>query len=67
MIKAKTTIPRPTVYVYDTAFDNLINAPYMMIKMLEGIGLYNSWWDEDASEEELDTRRASTLKDCAQI
>lgn len=67
ILKSRTTIPIPFIYAHDLTFNNAINSPYILMEMLEGSELYYSWFDENASEEELEKRRARTLKDLAQM
>lgn len=67
LIKSKTTIPVPTIYTYDTTFNNIINSPYIMMEMFEGVEWNESWYNESCSKAELEEHRERTLKDCAQM
>ena len=65
LIGAKTTIPLPKVFAYDTSLDNEINAPFIIMSCLEGYSARQAWMSDDW-EIPKEIRRQNLLRSLAQ-
>ncbi|KAK0627882.1 hypothetical protein B0T14DRAFT_513495 [Immersiella caudata] len=64
LISAKTSIPIPQVYAFDTTTDNTIGAPYICTSFVPGRSLATAWFDTTVPMP-LQDRRLRTLKGLA--
>lgn len=65
LLKRKTTIPVPEVYAFDSSIDNELNAPYILMEYINGVPLFEVWFDKAASASTLEKHRRQTLEDLA--
>ena len=64
LIRAKTTIPVPEIYHFDTTFENELGAPYSLIQWLDGEFAWQMWHDP-RGQTPLQVRRLHMLESIA--
>ncbi|KAB8338996.1 hypothetical protein FH972_021935 [Carpinus fangiana] len=61
----KTKIPLPQVYDFDAGLENKLAVPFILMEWTDGCCLYDVWFDNIISEEDLKFKRSRTLEDVA--
>ncbi len=59
LLKRKTTIPVPEVYLFNASLDNEVKCPFIMMECLEGRSLHELWfqpWNSQAAVEQFRER-----------
>jgi len=65
LLKHQTTIPVPEVFQFDASLENELNCPYILMDYINGVALYDIWFDDNASKDILEQRRISILQELA--
>ncbi|MCJ1456427.1 hypothetical protein MMC28_006788 [Mycoblastus sanguinarius] len=65
MIQKETTIPVPTIYAYDASLHNEIHVPFIMMERMDGIPLYQGWFEKGVPKGKLQKFRAKVLQELA--
>lgn len=65
MLERETSIPIPTVYAFDTSPDNVLLAPFILMKGLGGRPLYHLWFNSEVPKACLEHFRVKTLQSLA--
>lgn len=65
LLKRDTGIPVPEVFGFDASFDNALDSPFILMEFIQGIPLYEWWFDKSSSREVLEQRREQILRDVA--
>lgn len=65
LIRQKTSIPVPEVIAFDASLDNELGCPYILESFVEGISLYDCWFNKAISTEQLHIRRTRVLYELA--
>ncbi|KAI1202509.1 kinase-like domain-containing protein [Nemania serpens] len=63
-IKQETTIPVPEVHRFHAGMDNSLQYPYILTDFIDGVPLYEVWFDH-SEPELLESRRMNALQDIA--
>jgi hypothetical protein len=64
-LKHQTTIPVPEVFQFDASLENELNCPYILMDYINGVALYDIWFDDNTSKDILEQRRVSILQELA--
>ena len=64
LIKRKTIIPVPEVYVFESFINNTIGCPFILMQYIQGRPLFRGWFE--TPEKEREAFRKTALKDIAQ-
>ena len=65
MLERETSIPIPTIYAFDTSPDNVLLAPFILMKRLSGRPLYHLWFNSEVPKASLEHFRVKTLQSLA--
>ncbi|WEW59813.1 hypothetical protein PRK78_005293 [Emydomyces testavorans] len=65
LIRRKTSVPVPDVIAFDATLENTLGCPFILMTYIQGIPLYDCWFDQTISKEELMSRRTRTLEGVA--
>ena len=65
LLLRETTIPVPKVWEFSASLDNPLGVPFILMEYVEGLSLYDVWFDTTVSEDELEAKRTRTLEDVA--
>ncbi|KAF2453548.1 hypothetical protein BDY21DRAFT_265871, partial [Lineolata rhizophorae] len=66
LIKRATTIPVPDVLWFEGSLENLLRCPFILMAHVEGISLYEYWFDKKVSEAERTQRNLKVLEQVAE-
>ena len=64
-IKDHIDIPLPTVYDYDDSMDNEIGCPYILMEFIDGVPLWQAWFNDDASRSRQECIRLRAMQTLA--
>lgn len=59
------SVPVPEVFAFNTTLENEIVCPFILMSFIQGMSLYDCWFNKKIPEEELKERRMRALKDIA--
>jgi hypothetical protein len=65
LLRHQTTIPVPEVFQFDASLENELNCPYILMEYINGVALYDTWFDNNTSKDILEQRRVSILEELA--
>src|SRR5271168_2603220 len=65
LLRHQTTIPVPEVFQFDASLENELNCPYILMEYINGVALYDIWFDDNTSKDILEQRRVSILQELA--
>ena len=65
LVKRKTTIPVPEVFLYQSTLENELNCPFILMEFIEGVSLHDFWFDNSHSPTEIEQRRTQILEKVA--
>lgn len=66
LLRRETSVPVLDVLAFEASLDNELGCPFILMNFIEGISLYDCWFDRVVSSEQLHMRRTQTLKNLAQ-
>ncbi|MCJ1260926.1 hypothetical protein MMC22_000790 [Lobaria immixta] len=67
LIKRETTVPIPEVYSFNASTHNDLGCPFILMEYIEGVSLYEFWFEEKSSKAVMEQRRARLLQDLAAV
>ena len=65
LLRHQSTIPVPEVFQFDASLENELNCPYILMDYINGVALYDIWFDDNVSKDILEQRRVSILQELA--
>jgi len=65
LLRRETTIPVPEVFAFDATLDNELKCPFILMRFIPGMSLYNCWFDKGISKDSIQARRTRTLAEIA--
>lgn len=65
LIRRETSVPVPQVLAFNAALENEIGCPFILMSFIQGMSLYDCWFNKKIPKEELKERRTRTLMDIA--
>ncbi len=65
LLRRETTIPVPEVFAFDATLDNELECPFILMRFIPGMSLYNCWFDKSIPKDIIQARRTRTLEEIA--
>ena len=65
MLRRETSIPVPAVYAFDASSDNALLTPFILMEKLDGIPLWQLWFDSEVPKARLEHFRVKVLQSLA--
>ncbi|EFR00333.1 serine/threonine protein kinase [Nannizzia gypsea CBS 118893] len=66
LLKRETTVPVPEVYHFEDSCDNKLSCPFILMEYVAGLPLYEVWFNQSLTPDDLERHRLQTLRDIAQ-
>lgn len=65
LLRRETTIPVPEVFAFDATLNNELGCPFILMRFIPGMSLYNCWFDKSMPKDVIQARRTRTLEEIA--
>lgn len=63
LVRRETSILVPDIFAFDATLDNELGVPFILMSFIQGIPLYDCWFDMKISKEKRRLHRTRTLDD----